>query len=84
MDKNALKEALKAGLVEVAFTKANGETRKMVCTLQEGVVPPATKKDPLSQEKVRKVSEEVQVAYDVEKEGWRSFRWDSLQTWNVK
>jgi hypothetical protein len=78
MDKDTLKEALKKGLVEVTFTKLNGDTRVMTCTLNEDIVPPATKEDPLTQKKVRAVNEEVQVVYDVEKSGWRSFRWDSF------
>ena len=78
MDKDTLKEALKKGLVEVTFTKLNGDTRVMTCTLNEDIVPPATKEDPLTQKKVRAVNEEVQVVYDVEKDGWRSFRWDSF------
>jgi hypothetical protein len=45
----------------------------MVCTLKEGVIPKATK-DPISQKKVRDVSEEVLAVWDVNKEGWRSFR----------
>jgi|TARA_Y100000289_G_scaffold61841_1_gene70309 hypothetical protein len=57
----------------VIFTKLNGEERNMVCTLKEGVIPKATK-DPISQKKVRDVSEEVLAVWDVNKEGWRSFR----------
>jgi hypothetical protein len=78
MEQEAIKEALKNGVVEITFNKLNGDKRVMTCTLNENIVPPATKEDPLTQKKVRAVNEEVQVVYDVEKEGWRSFRWDSL------
>ena len=55
-----------------------GEERDMMCTLQEGVVPAATKEDPLSQKKVRAVNEEVIPVWDVNANGWRSFRVDSV------
>jgi hypothetical protein len=76
-----LKESLKKGVCQVTFTKVSGEERVMLCTLNEDLTPPATKEDPLSQKKVRAVNPEVQVVYDVEKDGWRSFRWDSLVAW---
>lgn len=83
MNKDDLKSKLASGLVKVKFTKVNGEERTMVCTLNDEIVPPATKEDPLTQKKVRAVNEEVQVVYDVEKDGWRSFRWDNLVEYNV-
>ena len=39
MDRNILLEALKNNLCTVTFTKVNGETRVMPCTLKEDVVP---------------------------------------------
>ena len=57
----------------VIFTKVNGEERNMVCTLKEGIIPKASK-DPITQKKVRDISEEVLAVWDVNKEGWRSFR----------
>lgn len=84
MNKDDLKSKLQSGLVQVKFTKVNGEERTMVCTLNDDIVPPATKEDPLTQKKVRAINEEVQVVYDVEKDGWRSFRWDSLVEYNVQ
>lgn len=62
----------------VIFKKTNGEERDMLCTLQEGVVPPATKEDPLTQKKVRSVNEEVIPVWDVNKQAWRAFRVDSV------
>lgn len=82
MDKSQVQRALHAGVVEITFTKLSGEERVMQCTLNEDMIPPATKTDPLSSKKVRSVvNDQVQVVYDVEKEGWRSFRWDSLKMW---
>jgi hypothetical protein len=65
---------LKQGLLEVTFNKVNGDERVMTCTLQEGVIPAATKKDPLSLKKVREVNPEVVSVWDTNATGWRSFR----------
>ena len=64
---------LLTGQCRVIFTKLNGEERNMVCTLKEDVIPKATK-DPITQKKVRDLNEEVLAVWDVNKEGWRSFR----------
>ena len=76
--KDWLKGLLHDGEVVVTFNKLNGDKRVMTCTLKEGVIPPATKEDTASQKKVRKVSEDVCVVYDVNAKGWRSFRWDKV------
>lgn len=73
-----LKRVLANSTMVVTFKKQNGEERVMRCTLQEGIIPPATKTDPLSQKKVRAVNKEVMPVWDVEKEQWRSFRLDSI------
>ena len=69
------------GEVVVTFNKINGDKRVMTCTLQEGIVPEATKKinegDPLWL-KDKKINEEVQVVWDVNAKGWRSFRWENV------
>ena len=73
LTRNEMKEMLLTGQCRVIFTKLNGEERNMVCTLKEGVIPKATK-DPITQKKVRDLNEEVLAVWDVNKEGWRSFR----------
>jgi hypothetical protein len=77
-EKDILSERLKSEEVIVKFKKVSGEERTMKCTLQESVIPPATKEDPLSQKKVRAVSPEVCSVWDVEANGWRSFRWENV------
>ena len=76
--KTEILQQLAQGEVVIEFTKVNGDYRKMTCTLSKDIVPPATKKDPLTEEKVRKVSPEVCVVYDTTAQGWRSFRWDNF------
>lgn len=69
---------LKENVCVVSFKKKDGTNRNMKCTLKENVIPKATKEDPLSQKKIRALNEEVLPVWDVEKEGWRSFRVDSV------
>ena len=75
-------DQLQSNICEVEFTKVNGETRVMKCTLDPSIILPATKEDPLSQKKVRAVSEEVLPVWDVDKEQWRSFRIENVTRFN--
>ena len=70
-------EHLQAQECRVVFKKLDGEERDMTCTLMETVLPKATK-DPLSQKKVRAVNEAVVVAWDVNKDAFRSFRVENV------
>ena len=74
---------LKNNVCVVVFEKKDGTERSMRCTLQEGVIPEATKEDPLSQKKIRSLNEEVLPVWDIEKNGWRSFRIDSVKSFSV-
>ena len=78
IEREKLEGQLRTSIMEVTFNKINGDKRVMTCTLQEGIVPEATKKDPASQKKVQKINEEVQVVWDVNAKGWRSFRWANV------
>jgi hypothetical protein len=72
-------KSLHEKVCRVIFKKqSTGEEREMLCTLREDIIPPATKTDSLSQTKVRTLNEEVIAAWDVENQGWRSFRVDSV------
>jgi len=83
MSREDLVSVLKNNVCVVIFTKKDGTERSMKCTLQEGIIPQATKEDPLSQKKIRALNEEVLPVWDIEKEGWRSFRVDSVKSFNV-
>ena len=58
--------------VEVTFTKKDGTERIMKCTLQEEYLPETVGE-------VRKKNEDSLAVYDLDMEGWRSFRWDSIK-----
>ena len=74
IERDELERKLKTQIMEVSFTKINGDKRVMECTLSPIVLPQATKKDPLTQEKIRKINEEVLSVWDTKAEGFRSFR----------
>jgi predicted RNase H-like nuclease len=81
-DRNELKSRLHEGVCKVAFTKVNGETRIMHCTLNESMIPAvAVEKEKSSP---RKENVDVIAAWDVEKKDWRSFRLDSITMFSAE
>jgi hypothetical protein len=78
-----LDKLLEQNVLVVDFTKLNGDKRVMTCTLREDMKPAATKKDPMSQEKIRKVSDAVVSVWDVNAKGWRSFRYERVNAVDV-
>ena len=81
--KEELKLLLSQNVLTVDFTKLDGDKRVMTCTLREDIKPAATKADPLSQKKVREVSDAVVSVWDVNAKGWRSFRYDRINAVNI-
>ena len=73
-----LTNRLKKGKLVVKFNKLNGDYREMTCTLQESILPPAKKEDPLSQKKIRNINPEVLSVWDTKANGWRGFRIDRI------
>lgn len=81
MDKSKLTEMLQKGVVTVEFTKVNGEYRKMEATLKADMMPQVVRE--IEEKAVpRKKNEDALSVWDINAEGWRSFRWDKLQTVN--
>ena len=78
--KTDLKNLLDQNVLTVDFTKLDGDKRVMTCTLSEDIKPPATKTDAMSQKKVREVSDAVVSVWDVNAKGWRSFRYDRINS----
>jgi hypothetical protein len=81
--KEELKLLLSQNVLTVDFTKLDGDKRVMTCTLREDIKPAATKSDPMSQKKVREVSDAVVSVWDVNAKGWRSFRYDRINAVNI-
>lgn len=71
-------EQLRKGICAVTFTKVDGTEKTMRCTLKEDLLPPPSKDDPLTQKKVRNITEDVLVVYCTDKNEFRSFRINNL------
>ena len=72
MNRELLLEALSKHECTVTFTKVNGETRVMPCTLKEDLVP---KQEPKG---TKKPNEAVVSVWCLDKREWRSFRVDNV------
>lgn len=76
MTKQEIVELLRAKVLKVTFTKVNGEERIMSCTLREDIVPQT---EGTSEFDNRAHNDNVVPAWDIDKQGWRSFRLDNLK-----
>jgi len=71
-----MKDALQNEICVVEFVKVNGDSRTMVCTLKESLLPENVSiVVPPKQE-----NEDVIATWDIQAEGWRSFRIDSVKS----
>ena len=75
-----LKESVRASLhsqqVQIAFVKTDGTLREMRATLDlDNLI---SEEYHPKNEKERKKNPDVQVVFDLDKNEWRSFRWDKL------
>lgn len=79
--RDTLLNDLRKNVIEVTFTKVNGEQRLMRCTLRPELLP-ASFRDSLEEQNSEKsfhnTNPDVIAAWDVQKGGWRSFRIDSV------
>ncbi len=78
MDRNILLEALKNHECTVTFTKVNGETRVMPCTLKEGVIPRSPAEVASKSTTKRQENQNVVSVWCLDKREWRSFRVDNV------
>ena len=76
--KETLISKLKSEKVTITFKKINNETRNMTCTLMEDSLPLASKDDLMGQKKIRQISPEILAVWDLNKNAWRSMRWDNI------
>lgn len=60
----------------VTFAKADGTERRMLCTLAEQLIPT----DKLPQQAGRAAVPTTQRVFDLEKQEWRSFKWESVKS----
>lgn len=79
--REGLKRLLQENVLVVSFIKADGTKREMRCTLDPNLLPelPESK----TEKPKRAVSREVLPVYDLDKQGWRSFRLDSVENFKL-
>ena len=81
MDRNDLTTLLKDSIVMIDFEKKDGTLRTMRCTLQEQFLPTPVYKDIETTKK--KENAEVLSVWDLDSNGWRSFRIESVKSVKV-
>jgi hypothetical protein len=72
----SIKEMLKNEVLAVTFQKANGDIRVMICTTREDLVGIKTYSN-------KPGPEHLCTVWDLEAEGWRSFKIDSVMNIGV-
>jgi hypothetical protein len=72
--KNELSEMLRGGKLEVSFVKKDNSGRVMKCTLMEKYLPPLMG----DTETTTKDNPDVLAVWDIDNNGWRSFRINSI------
>ena len=72
--KEQIREAARAGVISVQFTKKDGSLRDMRCSLQEKYLPKLMD----DTEATMKDNPDVLAVWDIDVNGWRSFRIDSV------
>ena len=87
-----IRSLLQTTCIQVTFVKADGTLRNMLCTLKPDIIPavpePKTTTGPVDgivreaiEKKPRKQPDVHSCrVYDIEAQGWRSFRYDRLQS----
>lgn len=76
--KDGIKSTLKTYTAKVTFTKVDGSERVMKCTLNESLIPQSTEEKKTDRTKVE--NDNVLAVWDLESEGWRSFKIDSVKS----
>jgi len=66
-----LEKHLQNEVAQVTFTKANGDLRTMDCTLAEYLLPKTTQKS-------NHPAGDTFIVFDLDADGWRSFRKDRI------
>jgi len=75
---NTMRDKLYNNVCEVDFVKVNGEERKMTCTLMESKIP-----EDMKPKGKGKIKPSLIAVYDLNAEGWRSFRTENVKRFSV-
>lgn len=81
-----IKTYLQNNICIVTFEKADGTEREMLCTLLDQFLPSlvTNTNDPVDFPKQRRVSDESIAVWDLERQDWRSFRFDRMKKMKIK
>ena len=71
-----LSNLLHTGIFNVTFTKVNGDTRIMPCTLKPELLPTVVISEEVKKEK--KINPDVMSVFCIDKNEWRSFRIENI------
>lgn len=77
---NKLRELITNYHTKVTFTKVDGSTRDMVCTLNPNDIPD----EHMPKSQTYNNNSDVIRVYDLESKAWRSFRYDSVKCVRVR
>jgi hypothetical protein len=78
-ERESIVSDLRKNVLEVTFTKVNGEERVMRCTLDPRYMPPKMESDNVQEaNKYNRDNPDVIAVWDIQNNGWRSFRVDSV------
>jgi hypothetical protein len=80
--REGLVDMLRHNIVTVTFTKVNGDERVMKCTLRSEMIPNAPTQNGELVVEQKQSSNNVSV-WDVDSQGWRSFRVASVKSISV-
>ena len=80
-DKENLNELLRNNVVTVTFTKVNGDARIMKCTLLSEHIPNAPKAN--GTVVARQSNNDIVSVWDLDANGWRSFKVNSVKSVSV-
>lgn len=83
MIEQMIKDKLHTNVLKVTFTKVDGSTRVMKCTLKEDLVP-QTQKTTTDKAVTRVPAPGLISCFDIEAQGWRSFKVANLLDWNIE
>jgi len=79
-----MKDMLHEGVAEVIFTKKDGTERVMRCTLKPELLPTVEVKESDETKPARATPADSLAVFDVEAQGWRSFRYDSVKEFSIE
>lgn len=79
--KKWLTSYLKTNQTTITFTKKDGTERIMNCTTSAEIIPSSPSND-IEIKREKKPNDDVCCVFDIEAQGWRSFRWDSIKSIN--